>query len=30
MGYGSTYEKDLFLEVKQGLFINESITQNQP
>ena len=30
MGYGSTYEKELHLEIKQGLLINESIVNNQP
>jgi len=29
MGYNTTYEKELLLEIKQGLLINESIVNNK-
>jgi len=28
MGYGSTYERDLILEIKKGIFIKESLVEN--
>jgi hypothetical protein len=28
MGYGSTYERDLFLEIEKGVLINTHIQQN--
>ena len=28
MGYSSTYERDLILEIKKGLFIKESLIEN--